>query len=462
MKLRILIAEDEEAARFGMKRALGERRYEFLEADSGERALELIRTEFPQLVFLDLSMPRTSGLEILEELRGSDLPGEIVVVTANDAVEMAVACMRCGASDYVVKPFEVERLRAIAERCAKRVSLEQRVKQLEGELESQSGFGALIGKSRPMRDLYGQIGRCAGAPVDVLLLGETGTGKELVARELHRSSGRAGPFLPVNTAAVAESLIESELFGHVRGAFTGADRARAGVFESAAGGTLFLDEIGDMPVPLQAKILRALQDRTVARVGSTTPVAVDVRVISATHQDLQRNIESGIFREDLYYRIRGVELRVPPLRERREDVMMLVDHFLACYRDSAGGEGYHVSPEAVDALLDYAWPGNVRELEQTVTAAAAMAAGDTLETADLNLPEQGTVSIPESFGELTKLPLTKAKARLVELFERKTIEQALQEEAGNVSAVARRLGLHRQSLQQKMTQLGITRGGKKE
>ena len=217
-----------------------------------------------------------------------------------------------------------------------------------------------------------------------------------------------------------------------------------------------------MTVPLQAKILRALQERTVVRVGSSTPIAVDVRVISATHQDLQSNVGKKLFRQDLYYRIRGVELVVPPLRERREDVVGLVEHFLERYRQSAGRPPLRMSSTAVSALLDYPWPGNVRELEQTVKAAAALATGDVLERCDLNLPDGSEMTFPEGLEELRGLPLTKAKARLVELFERRTIEQALEEEAGNVSAVARRLGIHRQSLQQKMTQLGITRGRAKE
>jgi DNA-binding NtrC family response regulator len=457
MTLRILIADDERAARFGMARALAQGGYQIAEAADGPQTLEAIRGGLPDLVFLDLLMPGLNGQGILRELAASGPPCEVVVVTADDRIQAAVECMRLGAADYITKPFEVEQLRAIARRCARRIELEQRVRELETRLDDRGAFGALVGVSRAMQELCVRIERVAPAPVAVLIRGETGTGKELIAREIHRRSGRAaGPFVAVNTAAVAESLAESELFGHVKGAFTGAVEDRQGCFEQAHGGTLFLDEVGDMPLPAQAKILRALQEQVVRPVGGSRAVAVDVRVLSATHQDLEEALAAGRFRQDLYYRIKGVELLVPPLRARHEDIVLLAHYFL----DRLAGSLPlipRLAPAAVDRLLSYVWPGNVRELEHVLTAAATMAAGEEIRTADLRLPGSKVMEEFVDFGDLAGLPLTEAKERLVESFERRAITAALEEHGGNVSAAARQLGLHRQSLQQKMTQLGISR-----
>jgi transcriptional regulator with PAS, ATPase and Fis domain len=306
-----------------------------------------------------------------------------------------------------------------------------------------------------MRRLFQQIHRAAAAEIDVLVRGETGTGKELIAREIHRRSRRAaGPFVAVNTAAVAESLAESELFGHVRGSFTGATADRVGVFEQADGGTLFLDEIGDMPPSTQAKILRALQERAVQRIGSTQSTRVDVRIITATHQDLEQAIEAGRFRRDLYFRIRGVELHVPPLRMRQEDILLLARRFLERHAP-AEAEGIQLAPSAVERLLSHPWPGNVRELEQVMRAAAAMASAEIVAASDLGLPPVATMPNATEFDALFDLPLTEAKERLVESFERRAIERALERNGGNVSAAARELGIHRQNLQQKIAVLGI-------
>ncbi len=319
-----------------------------------------------------------------------------------------------------------------------------------------------------MRELYSQIERAAVAPINVLIRGETGTGQELIARELHRLSPRAsGPFVAVNTAAVAESLAESELFGHVRGAFTGAHADRRGVFEQANGGTLFLDEIGDMPHAAQTKILRVLQERVVQPVGAARTVPVDVRVVTATHQDLNAAIAEKHFRQDLYYRIKGIELFVPPLRNRREDVILLANYFLeraaiaASEATGQSAEPLRLSTGAVDALLAYAWPGNVRELEHVMSAAAAMASTAELRAVDLGLPAQDSSLSDKSLGidvdALAALPLTAGRDQIVEWFERLSIDRALTQHAGNISATARQLGMHRQSLQQKMDQLGLDR-----
>jgi DNA-binding NtrC family response regulator len=430
--------------------------YHITEAADGRAALDAIRSLSPDLVFLDLNMPELDGKAVLRELGPATRNCEIIVLTAIDSVATAVECIRLGAADFITKPYEVEQLRAIARRVAERTALQSQVLDLQQQLAGRQALGALVGISRPMRELYSQMTRAAGVPADILICGETGTGKELIAREIHRLSDRAaGPFVAVNTAAIPESLTESELFGHVRGAFTGAEGSRRGVFEQAQGGTLFLDEIGDMPLPAQTKILRVLQERVVQAVGSTDSLAVDVRVISATHQDLQQAIGSGRFRQDLYYRIRGVELRVPPLRSRREDILLLANYFLEQVCQQSQRAIAEFSTEAVAALLAHTWPGNVRELQQMVRSAAAMGEGPQLTASDLGLSPAASRSESTDWSRYAGLPLAEARAQLVADFEQSMIQRALDQQGGNVSAAARQLGMHRQSLQQKMAALKI-------
>lgn len=451
--LRILVVEDEKAARYGLVKALAQGGYQVMESTDLASTRDALRTGLPDLVFLDLRLPDGDGRAVLRD-EARPLGCEIVVVTAQDDLASAVECMQLGAADYVTKPYEVERIRAIARRAARRVELERQVGDLRDRLEQRSACGALLGASRVMQELYRQMERIARAPVDVLIRGETGVGKELVARELHRLSGRRGPFVAVNTAAIAESLAESALFGHVKGAFTGADANRPGAFAEADGGTLFLDEIGDMPPAAQAKILRTLQERTVQPVGSVRTIAVDVRVVSATHQDLSKAIAEGHFRQDLYFRIKGIELLIPSLRARPEDIVLLANHFLARLPQPPA-----LSREAGMRLLAHPWPGNVRELEHAVIAAATMATGPEIESHDLRLSQTVAQSDTGDFGAYLNLPFAEAKEKLIESFERAMIAAALSHHAGNVSAAARQLGMHRQSLQQKMIQLGMSRSG---
>ena len=456
MKLRILIADDEAPARFGLKKALS--MYDVIEASNGEEALAAIQTASPDLVLLDLNMPQLDGLGVLRQLSGFQPMPEIIVVSANDSVETAVEAMRLGAVDYITKPYEVSKLRAIARRATERITLQTQVNELRHQLDRGRGLGSLIGTSPPMRTLFDQLERASRSPIDILIRGETGTGKELIAREIHERSNRAhGPFIAVNTAAINESLIESELFGHTKGSFTGADCDRKGFFEQADHGTLFLDEIGDMPLAAQTKMLRVLQERVIQPVGSSKSIPINVRVISATHQDLDAAIESKTFRADLYYRLKGVELRVPPLRQRREDILVLVDHFLTRWGKNMSEEPRTLEPLAVDRLLSYSWPGNVRELEQAIAAASTMADGTSIRLCDLPFPEGKRVDETLHFTELVRMPLTEAKTLLVESFERFAIEKALESAGGNVSAAARKLGIHRQNLQQKINQLGMKR-----
>ncbi len=459
--LKILIADDEPPARFALRRALSQSDYHITEATDGQAALEQIRSEHPDLVFLDLQMPGTSGLDVLRQLGADIKHSEIIILTANDSVAAAVECIRHGAADFVTKPYEVEQVRAIVRRVHQRRQLQQQVEDLQSRLELHQGCGKLMGASQPMRDLFKQMQKAASSFPDLLIRGETGTGKELIAREIHRLSDRAaGPFIAVNTAAIPESLTESELFGHVRGAFTGADTNRTGLFQQAHGGTLFLDEIGDMPLAAQTKILRVLQERIIQPVGSQTAIPVDVRIISATHQDLEEAITAGGFRQDLFYRLKGIELRVPSLRSRREDILVLANHFLEQWATQTKRSRPQLSPRSIDTLFAHNWPGNVRELEQTIIRAATMSDGPRIEPLDLALTPPVSSGDDLRFSEYIGIPLTEAKAQVVEALERSLITSALDRAGGNISEAARQLGMHRQSLQQKMAQLGIRAAAK--
>lgn len=457
--MHILVVDDEAAARYAMCKCLRTSDRQIWEAADGESALAMIHERQPDLVFLDLNLPKLDGIAVLQALIAAPLQfkPEIIVVTANDTVVHAVQCIRLGATDFITKPYEVDHLRAIARRSEERVALQRRVLELQNQIESGAPgtFGAMLGFSPPMQQLFAQITRASRVALPVLLRGESGTGKELVARELHLRSERAArPFVAINTAAIPENLIESELFGHIKGAFTGAERAREGVFRQADGGTLFLDEIGDMPSGVQTRLLRALQEHVIQPVGSEQLVPVNVRVISATHQDLEQAMAEKLFRQDLYFRLRGIELQLPPLRGRREDILPLAEAFLA--ECSPGGPN-RFDTAAIAALLGHRWPGNVRELKQRVLSAAAMCDRSVVSDSDLGLaPSTSLTSTPDPFSPYYELPLAAARAQIVSDFERAAIGRALAASAGNVSAAARQLGIHRQSLQQKVKSLGIS------
>ena len=448
--MKILIVDDEDAARYAMAKALRAEGREILEASNGEVAIQSIREQQPDLVFLDLNMPVRDGLSVLSELQGDATVAqlEIIVVTANESVAQAIECIRRGATDFLTKPYDLEHVRSLTRRSEERVRLQHQVAQLQLQADLPCRFGRLLGISPPMKRLYGQIEKAARSSLPVLIRGESGTGKELVARELHQRSNRSQKsMVAVNTAAIAESLIESELFGHVKGAFTGADRPREGVFRQADGGTLFLDEIGDMPIAVQTRLLRVLQESILQPVGSEQSIAVDVRVISATHQDLEQAITDKAFRQDLYFRLKGIELVIPPLRSRREDILLLASEFV--------GEERQFSNDAIAALLEHSWPGNVRELKQRVLSAVAMSETEWINRSDLGFAPTVSLAAGPTFERYFELPLAEAHQLILEEFDRTAIHRVLEMEAGNITAAARRLGMHRQSLQQKMKQLGI-------
>src|SRR6188474_3402361 len=377
-----MIVDDEEAARYGMRRALTTFGYNITEADSAEAARALLKQHEPDLLLLDVNLPGMSGLDFLREIRSANGNGPLVIiVTAHGSERMAVEAVKAGAHDYLSKPFELDDLRLVIKNAAETVQLRRENYSLRRRIEvERSQRGALIGNSEAMQKVRAMIDKVSETDATVLVRGESGTGKELVARELHeRNSARsAGSFVAVNCAALPSELIESELFGHEKGAFTGAAAKREGKFEQANGGTLFLDEIGDMSPNVQAKLLRALEERRIERLGSNDSIPVDVRVVSATHRPLEQEIANGNFRADLFYRLRVMTIDIPPLRERREDIPMLAETFIRLAVEHYDLPERSLSQSTLKRLVDYDWPGNVRELKNTIERAAIMAEGAEL------------------------------------------------------------------------------------
>jgi DNA-binding NtrC family response regulator len=373
-KLRLLIVDDEEASRYGIRRALTTFGYSVTEADSAEAARILLKQQQHDLMLLDVNLPGISGLEFLREIKETNGNGPLVIIiTAHGSERVAVEAVKSGAYDYLSKPFELDDLRLVIKNAAETLELRRENLSLRRRIEvERSQRGALIGSSEAMQRVRAMIEKVAETDATVLVRGESGTGKELVAREVHeRNSERSqGPFVAVNCAALPSELIESELFGHEKGAFTGAAARRQGKFEQANGGTLFLDEIGDMSANVQAKLLRALEDRRIERLGGNESIPVDVRIVSATHRPLEQEIEAGNFRADLFYRLRVVTIDIPPLRERREDIPQLAETFTRAAAERYGLPLRQVSQSALRRLLDYPWPGNVRELKNTIERAA--------------------------------------------------------------------------------------------
>ena len=382
-----MIVDDEEAARYGMRRALTTLGYNITEAGSAEAARALLKQNEPDLLLLDVNLPGLSGLDFLRELKSANGNAPLVIiVTAHGSERMAVEAVKAGAHDYLSKPFEVDDLRLVVKNAAETLQLRRENYSLRRRIEvERSQRGALIGNSEAMQRVRSMIDKVAETDVTVLVRGESGTGKELVARELHErnSARRDGSFVAVNCAALPSELIESELFGHEKGAFTGAAVRREGKFEQADGGTLFLDEIGDMSSNVQAKLLRALEERRIERLGANESIPVDVRIVSATHRPLEQEITNGNFRADLFYRLRVVTVEIPALRERREDIPLLAETFVRLAVDRYDLPERGLSPGTLKRLLEYGWPGNVRELRNTIDRAVIMADGDEITPRDL-------------------------------------------------------------------------------
>jgi two-component system response regulator AtoC/two-component system nitrogen regulation response regulator NtrX len=453
----VLLVDDEKAARFGMRRALEKEKYRLLEAENGRAALDLLDAEAPDLLLLDLNMPVLDGFGVLEALRDRDAAPPVIVLTAYGSEKIAVEAMKKGAYDYLAKPYDIEELRLVVRNALERVALEAENRRLRKVLSEKEGYGELVGESEAMRRVFEIIEKVAPLDVTVLIQGESGTGKELCAREMHRRGPRAsGPFIALNCAALPDNLIESELFGHEKGAFTGATTRRKGKFELAHKGTLFLDEVGDMSPATQAKLLRVLEARRFERLGGTALLSTDARVICATNRDLAAEVEKGAFRRDLYYRIKVVDLVLPPLRARGGgDIALLAKKFLDGLAAKYRRPPLDLSSKALRALTVYPWPGNVRELKHTLEKSCILAEDDSIGLADLPA-EISHPGLARSLPPLEEgLSFQEAKKRVVESFERAFLEKHLSEARGNISQAARMLGLHRQSLQQKLKDLGI-------
>ena len=457
----ILIVDDEPTARYALRRAF-ESKYRVAEAESAEAARDALLTEKPDLILLDVVLPGMDGLTFLKTLRDQGRTVPVLMVSALDAAKTAVEALRFGAADYLVKGFELDELRQRVANLLKLASLEQENDSLRRQLATEGQFGAMTGRSDEMRRAFELADRVAPTDSTVLILGESGTGKDLLAQEIHARSPRSGkPFVPVNCAALPETLIESELFGYERGAFTGAAQQRRGKFEQAHGGTLFLDEIGDMNHVTQAKVLRALENRTIERLGGSQTIPVDVRVISATHRDLPAEIRSGKFREDLYYRLRVVTIDLPPLRSHQGDIGLLADAFLKMH-GARLNRSARLSSEALAALEAYGWPGNVRELKNALERSVVISRGDEISLSDL--PSEVVSGRPLTSKEnasdvdagMGDRDFREAKRK----FEIAWITKELASHRWNVSRTAATIGLHRQSLQEKLRELGIRRPGR--
>ena len=458
MKKRILVVEDEPNMRRVLEVQLSSAGYAVEKAATAEEALRIFDRAADggepgalDLVLTDLRLPVMDGLQLLERVRGMQPSLPVIVMTAYGTVETAVKAMKAGANDYILKPFSLDDLTLTVEKVFELCSLRDENRRLKDELGHKYQFDNIVGQSPNMQEVFAAVMRVAPTRATVLLAGESGIGKDLIARAIHHHSPRRDrPFVKINCSAIPENLMESELFGYERGAFTGASTSRAGKFEQADGGTAFLDEIGDVPPPVQVKLLRVLQEREFERLGSNKTQTVDVRVIAATNQDLRAALEQGAFREDLYYRLNVVPINIPPLRDRKSDIPNLVEHFLAKYGEETGGRIQSVTPAAMEKLIAYHWPGNVRELENIMQRAMVLAVGPALEPADIQL-DTGRRAAPAADGAVPFLP----EGFTLDQYEQEVIREALRRADGNKSQAARLLGLTRNALRYRLTQMGI-------
>jgi two-component system response regulator HydG len=463
--IRVLVVDDEPALRKSLSRILTSRGCEVLTADDGQAAVETLEQIQPDVILSDLLMPRMTGLQLLEHVKKHWPEIEVVLMTAYADVDTAVAAVKGGAYDFLTKPFASNDAVALAvSKAAEHHRLVNRAARLEERLLSREKFGELIGNSRKMQEVYRLIEGVASATSTVLVLGESGTGKELVARAIHQNSPRSQkPFVTVNCAAIPKDLVESELFGHVRGAFTGAQAARGGLFEAANEGTIFLDEVGDLPLAAQVKVLRTLQEGEIKRVGADETHIVDVRVVAATNVDLKAKIEKGEFRRDLFYRLNVIAIQLPALRERDDDVAVLAAHFARKLAVRMARPQKRLSDAALRALRAYDWPGNVRELEHAVEHAFVLSKGDLIDARDLPIGHEETPSnkpremereiSPPWSHEAYALPYPDAKKKVLADFDVAYVREALRRSNGNVSEAARLSGLDRSNFRRVLRRL---------
>ena len=448
MAKRILIVEDEQDIRDAIAMLLTDAGYTVAAVDSGEEALAQLSTTDYDVVLSDIRMPGIDGLELLRRVRDWFPQTTVMIMTAYASVDTAVQALRSGAYDYIIKPIEIEELLNRLRHLFRHREALRANEVLRSRLRDDAAFDAIIGKSPRMQQVFSLIGKVAATRSNVLITGKSGTGKELVARAIHYNSERRdGVFLPINCGAISESLIESELFGHKRGAFTDAFQDKLGVFQLADGGTLFLDEVGEIPLHLQVKLLRALDEREVLPVGGTIAVRVDVRILSATNQELFARVQEGRFREDLYYRLNVVEINLPPLSDRREDIPLLVEHFLAKYGAEMGKSVRGVDNAAMRALMAHPWRGGVRELENVIERAVIFCDGDTVTSSELPLALRAS-------GDAVPLPDDLREA--IRHYEKKHILEIMQKAQFNKEAAAKVLNIGLSSLYRKIDELGIT------
>ncbi len=454
MSRRILIVDDEPSIRKVLSAHLRRFGYDVDTADDGAAGIQRLDSEPFQLVVSDLKMPHVDGMALLRWVNDNQPGLPVILITAHGTVDSAVEALKHGAFDYVTKPFDRDELHGVIRKALATEARNAARLQPNGE----GARHGIVGNTAAVRDLFSLIDKVAPSPTTVLISGESGTGKELVARALHEGSDRAdGPFIQVNCGAIPDNLFEAELFGYERGAFTGAVASKPGRIELADGGTLFLDEVGELPRDMQVKLLRALQERTVDRVGGVQPVRVDVRVVAATNVDLKLAVGAGAFRDDLFYRLNVIPIPLPSLRERIDDIPLLVEHFLRKFNDRLGRSVQRVDPEALAALLEHTWPGNIRELENLMERSVLLTEGEVIGLADLPGLRRGTPG-PMSRDDLDDLGLKEYVRVHTAKLERARIRRVLNAEDGNVTRAARRLGISRKSLQTKMKEYGLRDG----
>jgi len=449
--LKILVADDEKNMLWALTNVLSKQGFKTFTARDGEEAIHQFNKHLPDVVLLDLKMPKKNGIEVLKEIKKINDSIPVIMITAHGNIETAIEAMKLGAFDYVQKPFEMEEINVLIKKALKIRDLTMEVELLRDELSRISRGNQIIGESPQIKEVMDLVNRVAKSNATVLILGESGTGKELVANAIHYNSDRKNkPFVKVNCGALPENLLESELFGHEKGAFTGAISRKIGRFERAHGGSIFLDEIGEMSFSTQVKLLRVLQEKQIERVGSTEVIDVDVRIIAATNKDLKRLVEEGRFREDLYYRLNVIPIKIPPLRERKQDIPLLVKYFLQKYSLETGRRGMTISDSALDKLKTYSWPGNIRELQNVIERAVILSPGREI-TEDQLPPE---IVKRDRQVELDEFKLPKNGVNLNDL-EKSLIKQALDMTNDNQTEAARLLGITRHTLIYRMEKYGL-------
>jgi len=456
---RLLIIDDEENMRFLLKALLEKEGYEVRLAADGQEGLDLLEKQAVDTILCDIRMPKMDGIQFLGHVAEKNITATIITMSAYGTMDLAIETMKLGAYDYISKPFKPAEIILVLKKAEERERLKREIVLLRKEVENRYSFGSIIGKSRAMVEIFNTVSKVAGFKTSVLITGESGTGKELVAKAIHYNSPRSSnTFLAVNCGAIPENLLESELFGHKKGSFTGAVNDRKGIFEEADRGTLFLDEIGDLPHNLQVKLLRALQEGEIRRVGDERPVSVDVRVIAATAKDLARESARGLFREDLFYRLNVLPIHMPPLRERREDIPLLVDHFIGIYNERLNLSLQRATPAALKALLTYDWPGNIRELENIIERAMVLTDNTVLDVVDL--PEHVTADKQEDAYHIADDDYSiKTASRIIEA---KLIRKALRKTGGNKTRAAKLLEISYPALLAKISDYAVSADDEKD